>query len=97
VRAYLLELVRATRGDDRLALGASPRAALALLRAAQARALLDGRRFVLPDDVKLLAPPVLAHRLILRSDARLGGDSPQRLLADLLARVPVPVEQEVAG
>lgn len=97
VRAYLLDVVRATRGDARLALGASPRAALALHRAAQARALIDGRQFVLPDDVKRLAEPVLAHRLLLRADARLRGEASERVVAELLARVPVPVEDEIPG
>lgn len=97
VRAYLLDLVRATRSSDRLSLGASPRAALALFRAAQARALLDGRSFVLPDDVKQLAGPVLAHRLLLRPDARLRGESAERIVAEAVAAAPVPVEDEVQG
>ncbi len=96
VRAYLLDVVRATRRDDRLALGASPRAALALYRAAQASALLDGRSFVIPDDVKLLASSVLAHRLLLRADARLRGETPERIVADVVAAAPVPVEDEIA-
>ncbi|HVC14851.1 MAG TPA: MoxR family ATPase [Acidimicrobiales bacterium] len=97
VRAYLLDVVRATRADDRLALGASPRGALALHRAVQARALLDGRAFALPDDVKQLVQPVLAHRLLLAAPARLRGEGPERVLGDLLERVPVPVEHEVTG
>lgn len=97
VRAYLLDVVRATRRDDRLALGASPRAALGLQRAAQALALIEGRQFVLPDDVKRLAAPVLSHRLLLRPDARLRGDDPAGIVAELLASVPVPVELEVTG
>jgi MoxR-like ATPase len=94
VRAYLLELVRSTRTDDRVALGASPRAALALNRAAQARALLHGRAHTLPDDVKALARPVLAHRLLLTAQARLRGDTPDSVLAALLDTVPVPVEDD---
>lgn len=97
VRGYLLEIVRATRGDARLVLGASPRAALALHRSVQARALLDGRSFALPDDVKALAPPVLAHRLLLGTEARLRGDTADRIVADVVAGVDVPVEDEVAG
>lgn len=97
VRGYLLEVVRATRSDARVALGASPRAALALLRAAQARALLDGRGFAVPDDVKHLAPAVLTHRLVLRAEARLRGDTPAHVVDDVLSATPVPVEDELAG
>jgi MoxR-like ATPase len=94
VRAYLLEVVRATRTDARVALGASPRAALALNRASQARALLQGRSFVLPDDVKALAEPVLAHRLLLTAQARLRGDTPDSVIAAVLDAVAVPVEDD---
>jgi MoxR-like ATPase len=89
---YLLGVVRATREDNRLALGASPRAALALHRAAQARALLRGRSFVLPDDVKALAVPVLAHRLVPTGAARLRGVTAQSVLAEVLVGHEVPVE-----
>jgi MoxR-like ATPase len=92
VRDYLLDVVGETRTDERLALGASPRAALALYRAAQARALLDGRTFVLPDDVKLLATAVLSHRLVVRPEARLRGESATHVVGDALERVAVPVE-----
>ncbi|MFI5269030.1 MAG: AAA family ATPase, partial [Chloroflexota bacterium] len=94
VRTYLLRLVRATRGHPDLALGASPRAGLALYRACQAWALLDGRSYVLPDDVKQLAAPVLAHRLILGSAARLRGASVASVLDSLRETAPVPVETE---
>ncbi len=96
VEDYLLALVRATREDERVALGASPRAALALHRAAQALALLDGRGFVLPDDVKTLYLPVLAHRLVLTPSARLRGAGVEGVLASLLEATPVPVEDEQA-
>ncbi len=95
VRAYLLDVIRSTRSDERVALGASPRAALALHRAIQAKALLDGRTFVVPDDVKALAPAVIAHRLILSAEARLRGHTPEAVVAAVLAGVPVPVEDEV--
>jgi MoxR-like ATPase len=95
VRAYLLEVVRATRSDERVALGASPRAALALNRAIQAQALLTGRAFAVPDDVKALAPAVLAHRLILSTEARLRGHSAEAVVDAVLDTVPVPVEDEV--
>ena len=94
VRAYLLDVVRTTRTDERVGLGASPRAALALHRAGQARALLHGRSFVIPDDVKALAGPVLAHRLVLTVQARLRGDTPDTVVAAVLGAVPVPVEDD---
>lgn len=96
VRDYLLDVVAATRADGRLALGASPRAALALYRAAQARSLLAGRSFAVPDDVKQLASAVLAHRLLLLPEARLRGDSAASVVDDVLGTVPVPVEDDTA-
>ncbi len=95
VRAYLLDVVRTTREDERITLGASPRAALALHRAVQARALLHGRRYALPDDVKALARPVLGHRIVLAASARLRGVSIDEVLDEILATVPVPVEVEL--
>jgi MoxR-like ATPase len=94
VRAYLLDVVRATRNDSRISLGASPRAALALHRAVQARALLRGRSYVLPDDVKALAGPVLAHRLVLTTQARLRGETPDSVVAAVVGGAEVPVEDE---
>ena len=94
VRAYLVEVVRSTRGDERLALGASPRAALSLHRAAQARALLHGRSFALPDDVKALAVPVLAHRLVVTAQARLRGETADGIVRSVLGAVEVPVEDD---
>jgi MoxR-like ATPase len=94
VRTYLVEIVRATRRDERVALGVSPRGALSLHRAAQARAMLHGRSFAIPDDVKALAVPVLAHRLVVTAQARLRGDSAASVLAQLLDAIPVPVEQD---
>ena len=89
---YLLAVVRATRNHKHLTLGASPRASLALSRATQARALLEGRTYVLPDDVKALAVPVLAHR-VLGTGA--GGDATaderERVVADVLEAVEVPL------
>jgi MoxR-like ATPase len=95
VRSYLLAVARSTRGDERLALGASPRAALALHRSIQARALLHGRRFTVPDDVKALAVPVLAHRLVLTPSARMRGATPRAIVEEILSRLAVPVEDEV--
>jgi len=92
VRSYLLSLAEATRKHPEVALGASPRAVLALYRAAQALAALRGREFVLPDDVKRLAVPVLAHRLVLGKRAVLRGMTAVRVIEELLAELPVPVE-----
>jgi MoxR-like ATPase len=90
VHRYVVDLVRQTRDDQRLYLGASPRAGIALLRVAKARALADGREYVLPDDVQAVVVPVLAHRLILGPEARAGGTPPQQLVKDAVERTPVP-------
>jgi MoxR-like ATPase len=89
VKQYVINLVSATRDHADLRLGASPRASLHLVRAARAHAVLGGRGFVLPDDVKHLAVPVLAHRLIATAEARIGRRDTQQIVADLLERVPV--------
>ena len=88
---YVVALLRATRGDSRLYLGASPRAGIALLRVAKARALAGGREFVEPDDVKAVAEPVLAHRLMLAPEARSAGSTPGALVRETLERTSVPV------
>ena len=88
---YVVALLRQTRGDTRVYLGASPRAGIALLRVAKARALAEGREFVLPDDVKAVARPVLAHRLILAPEARSAALGADELIADALVHTPVPV------
>src|SRR5438067_784293 len=88
---YVVALLRQTRSDQRLYLGASPRAGIALLRVAKARALSEDRAYVTPDDVKAVATPVLAHRLILAPEARSAGLGPTELVADALAHTPVPV------
>ena len=89
VKQYVINLVSATREHPDLRLGASPRASLHLVRAARAHAVLGGRGFVLPDDIKHLAVPVLAHRLIPTAEARMGRRDAQQIVADLLERVPV--------
>jgi MoxR-like ATPase len=96
LKSYLVELVTATRQHPRLSLGASPRASLGLMRTAQARAALDGRDYVLPDDIKELAPAVLCHRLVLKPSAVAGAGPGRRLdgaevVGDLLKQTPVPV------
>ncbi len=92
VRQYIVKVARATRGHRELELGASPRATLALYQASQAWAGIDGREFVVPDDVKAMAPHVLTHRLIISPQAELRGRTPEELVADIVAAVPVPVE-----
>jgi MoxR-like ATPase len=94
LRDYVVALVRATRQDPEIKLGASPRAALGLHQAAQALAALRGRLFVIPDDVKLLAGPALAHRLIMKSEARLKGRSAEEAVKRVLDGLPVPVEEK---
>ena len=88
---YVVALLRHTRSDGRLYLGASPRAGLALVRVAKARALIASRDFVDPDDVKAVAPSVLAHRLILAPEARASGQGAEELVTDVVERTPVPV------
>ena len=90
VKQYVVALVRATRSSTDLRLGASPRAALHLVRAAKSLAAMDGRSMVLPDDIKTLAQPVLAHRLLPSGDAQLARRSPEDALATILDHVPVP-------
>lgn len=92
VRRYVVEVVRATRASDDIHLGGSPRASLALSRGAQALAALRGRDFVIPDDIKALAGPVLAHRLILLPEARLRGRNAADVVRKLVEQVAVPVE-----
>lgn len=93
VEDYLVRLVRATRVHPAIELGASPRATLALYRTSQARAALDGRSYVLPDDIKQLAPAVLTHRLVLPTQMILRGGEAQEILAEIIETVPTPVEE----
>ena len=90
VQDYIVTIVEATRNHADLYLGASPRGSLALYRLSQARALLDGRDFALPDDVKDLVYPALGHRLILSSPARIRGKTTREVVDELLGRIPVP-------
>jgi MoxR-like ATPase len=98
VRRYILEIVQGTRTHDDVQLGGSPRASIALFRTAQALAAVGGRNFVLPDDVKRMVQPVLAHRLILRPESRLRKVTPAALLHEVVGdvRVPVPAHREDA-
>jgi MoxR-like ATPase len=90
IERYVVDLVQATRGDHRVALGASPRGALALLKLARAEAVLRGRDFVVPDDVKAMAVPALAHRLILQPEQWVAKLSPEHVVSHLLTHVPTP-------
>ncbi|MFQ3611449.1 MAG: MoxR family ATPase, partial [Fimbriimonadales bacterium] len=94
VRRYLVELVQATRHHPNIALGASPRASLALLAGAQALAVLSDRHYVMPDDVQRMAVPVLAHRLMTRSDPSGKLVSAESVIRQILQQVPVPITGE---
>ena len=93
VRGYIVRVGRETRAHAEIALGASPRATLALYQTAQAWAALQDRDFVLPDDVKQMSPHVLTHRLMISPQAQLRGRLPEELIADIVDSVPVPVEE----
>ncbi|HUD79979.1 MAG TPA: MoxR family ATPase [Streptosporangiaceae bacterium] len=90
IRQYIIDLVNATRTSPELRLGASPRAALHLLRASRAHAALDERDFVIPDDVQVLAVPVLAHRLLPSAEAMVGRELPDQVLSGIVRRLPLP-------
>ena len=92
LQGYVYAIVAATRASEEIALGASPRAALALVAAAQAAAVIDGRDFATSDDVKSIAPLVLAHRLLVRAEAELEGIDAEAVLARVLAAIPAPKE-----
>jgi MoxR-like ATPase len=91
VRRYIVDLVEATRRSPDVYLGASPRASIMLLRASRAVAAAEERDYVIPDDVKKLASPVLAHRVIVTADAVMGGRTSQAVLESLVNEVAVPV------
>jgi MoxR-like ATPase len=95
VKEYIVNLVRATRESSSLRFGASPRASLHLMRAAQALAALRGRQYVLPDDVKMLAEPVLSHRLIVDTKEMVRGVTAEKVLAEIVSRVAIPVAPDL--
>lgn len=94
VRRYVVNVCRATRLHEDLMLGASPRATMALYRTCQARAAINGRDFVIPDDVKQMAPFVLTHRLVVNPQIRLRGREPEDVIRDIVNTVPVPVDSD---
>ena len=93
VRSYVTAITRATRNHQSIELGASPRASLGLHLASQALAAIQGRDYVIPDDVKHLSVPALAHRLISKTEARLREHSSEAIVNEIVATVPVPVEE----
>jgi MoxR-like ATPase len=92
---YMVDLVAATRAAPAVQVGASPRGTLALLKLSRGRALLEGRDFVTPDDVKAVAVPALAHRLMLRPELWVQRVSPDRIVQDVLERVPTPAAEDL--
>ncbi len=92
VRDYIVRIARSTRQNQDIQLGASPRATLSLFQTSQAWAAIQGRDFVLPDDIKFVAPYVLCHRMILSAQAQLRGRTTPELIDDIISAVPVPVE-----
>ena len=92
VQRYIVAVVQATRADQRAAAGASPRASKALYQGGKAWAAMQGRDFVTPDDVKEMAVPVLNHRILLKPQSRFGGITPERIIAEILGKTPVPAD-----
>jgi MoxR-like ATPase len=93
IRSYIVKIVEATRTNADLYLGASPRASIMMLRAARAFAAADQRDYVIPDDVKTLAVPALAHRIIVTADAAMSGRGPSAIVQEILNEVEVPVAE----
>jgi MoxR-like ATPase len=94
LRRYIVDIAEATRAHPDLYLGASPRASIMLLRAARGMAASEGRDYVIPDDIKTLAIPVLSHRVIVTADAAMSGRASEHILSELMTDVPVPVRGE---
>jgi MoxR-like ATPase len=94
---YMVDVVAATRASMRVQVGSSPRGTLALMKASRARAVLDGRDFVTPEDVKAVAVPALAHRLMLRPELWVQRVQPEDVVREALATVPTPTAEDVAG
>ena len=88
---FVVKIVQETRKDNHIYLGASPRATLALLRAAQAEAYLRGRNYCIPDDIIKMVLPVISHRIILSPETKSTHQSPEKIMKGILAKIPVPV------
>ena len=95
MKGYIVELANKTREDTYIYLGVSPRGSIALMRASQAYAMLQGRDYVTPDDIQYLAPFVFGHRVILRPEARYDGVSTEEVLLRIIKRAPVPIKGKV--
>ena len=91
VSRYLLEIIHQTRNDERLKLGASPRSSLMIMRCAQATAFMNNRSYVIPDDIKKIASPVLAHRLVLSNQALHSGIDKSEIIHDIISHTKVPM------
>lgn len=90
---YIVKIIHSLRNHPQVYLGASPRGSLAIFKGAQALAAIEGRDYVVPDDIKLMARCALPHRVILKPEAQLNGYEPEKLVADILGQVPVPIER----
>jgi len=90
VLGYIADIVQATRTQRQIEIGASPRGSLAIFKLTRARAVLQGRDYVLPDDVKEVAAPALVHRLIMKAESWVKGTNPNQVLEDILKTIPVP-------
>lgn len=97
IKNYIIEITGKTRKHPSVYLGASPRASIALMKAAQAYAFILGRDYIIPDDIQYLAPYTLAHRVILRSEAKFEGKSADELIHDIISKTPVPVQRSLSG
>jgi len=95
IKRYLVDLSARTRVHPNVNLGVSPRGTISLMKAAQAYALINGRDYVLPDDIQYLAPAVLSHRIILKSEAKYGGIDAESIIQDIMRKIPVPVKRQV--
>ncbi|MEK4487289.1 MoxR family ATPase [Psychrobacillus sp. FSL H8-0484] len=96
MKGYIVDLANRTRQDTYIYLGVSPRASIALMRASQAFAMLQGRDYVTPDDIQYLTPSVFGHRVILRPEARYDGISTEEVLSRIVKRTPVPIKRKVS-
>lgn len=93
LKLMIIQIMERTRQDSSLRLGASPRASIALLKASQARAMLEGRSYVIPDDIKLMACEVLAHRLVLTPEAQWEGITSNHVIEQILSAIPIPIDR----
>ena len=97
LRSYIMKIIQATRNDSNLMLGSSPRGSISLYKAVQAFAAIQGRDYVIPEDIKSLAIPVLKHRVILKSESKLKNLKPESVIERILSTIPVPMEEETPG